>query len=122
MIRQEIDKLLKLQATTMPARALLDVDHVNIIFAYNGKSGKVSREELLLKAPSFFDSYFVQIRNKIQWGGRVQSWLSNLQEDIEKKYRSKGLCELIWMINESVLTEAKGHEAHEESSEDDNLH
>lgn len=119
LIRQEITSLLKLQAHVLPAKAMLDVDHVNVSFTYNGKSGTVKREEVLLKAPSFFDSFFVQIRNKIQWGGRVQSWLSKLRDEIEKNYRSKGLCELIWMINESVLTETKGHDAHEESSEGD---
>lgn len=109
LIAQELRRLLKEQARTMPEKALLDHNGTNVQFAYQGKKGTVTLAELEAKAGHFFASYLIQVKKKVLWGSRVQSWLAEIEKSITKDYKSKSLHELVWLINSSQLAETKGY-------------
>ena len=93
LMEQECRKLIELQATKFPAKSMVDIDNKTITYSYNGTSGAISMTEFLLKAPVFFDNYFVSVRKKVEFGAKVHSWITDVTKEMTKDYRFKRLQE-----------------------------
>lgn len=114
----QCQKLIELQLKSFPAKSLLDVDGEVLKFSHGGKPGEIAKNEFLDKAPHFFDSYFVQVRRKIDFGAKVQAWLLEIENEMKNEYRFKKLEELIWLVWTSELTVMKGYEQKKEVKPD----
>ena len=116
LIQQEVERLLEKQVKLFPNKAMLDMDKKTCTYSYNGESGNITKEELILKAPVFFDHYFVQIRRKVEYGSKVHGWLTGIDAKMVGEYRFKDLHELVWLIATSKFTETTGFAEEDDSS------
>lgn len=116
---QEVAKLLRIQGKTFPNKAMVNLDGTWVTWNYSGQSGKISMEELGIKVPAFFDSYFVNIRKRIDFGHRVQKWINDVEKQMVVDYKQKGMHELIFLIATSQLAKAKGFEQPDTSEGED---
>ena len=108
----------------MPSEAMVDVDQKTITFQFQEKKGSLSVEEMCMKGPEFLDAYFREYRNKVVFGTKVQTWLSQISAAIDD-YKSKPLHELMYLIHAfkpSSLTGYKdeGKDTSDEDGADDN--
>ena len=108
VMRQELNKLVRLQKKIMPKKSMLDHNEKLVAYSYQGRKGQISLDELLEKVYHFFDAFLVKVRNKLQFGGRIQSWLARIEKSIVKDYKDQDLQELVSMIALSQLTATKG--------------
>lgn len=113
---QEMDRLLAKQCKLFPNRAMVDLDDKICTFTYNGQTGTILKEELLTKTPVFFDHYFLQVKKKVEFGAKVQGWLSRIETKMANDYRFKDLHELVSLIANSEFTETTGFVQDDESS------
>lgn len=79
LICQELKKLLTEQARLFSDKAMLNADHSLVRYTTSAKENKeITTAALMMKAPHFFSYYFATIRRKLDYGHKVQSWLSNV--------------------------------------------
>ena len=116
-MKQEMARLLTKQVKLFPNKAMVDMDDKMCTYTYNGESGSILKEELLMKTPVFFDHYFVGVRKRVEFGAKVQGWLAGIDSKMANDYRFKDLHELVWLIASSKFTETTGFVQDDESSE-----
>ena len=122
LIKQELNKLLDKQAKQFPNRSMTDLENKFVNYSFNGVNGKISKEELLMKAPEFFDSYFVLVRKKVEYGAKIQAWLTQIDSAMQKSYKFRGLHELVWMIASADLKKTQGYEPDADDSSEAEEH
>ena len=120
LIAQEASKLLDLQAKTFPSKSMLNLDGDKITYKFNGATGEITKQAFLTKIGWFFDHYLVQVRRKVDFGARVQSWLMEAEKEMSKTYKFKKMQELVWLVAVTKLTNLKGLEECGEKDEDEN--
>lgn len=108
LINQELRRLLNEQMRMFPKRSMLTMDSDKVRFAISGENKSISRTELELKAPIFFSAFFVGIRRKLDYGARVQKWLSETMRAMVDNGSTKELNQLIGQIATFHPTELQG--------------
>ena len=79
LICQEIKRLLDTQAKMFPDRSFWNVDFSKVKFTdAKGDPSEIATDDLILKSPHFFSTYFHSIRRRQQYGFRVQNWLASV--------------------------------------------
>ena len=117
LVKQEVLRLLRLQAKKMPEKALMDYMEKEVQYKYDSREGKTTVEKLLLKAFDFISNHFRETRAKLQYGVKVQTWLSNIEKDLFQ-YKTKSLHELVSMISLYEPASLKGYKDDGEDGED----
>ena len=77
LVRQEVLKLVDEQARLCPGKVMRTIDGKNVRYSSSGRVESITLDVLLEKAPGFFSSFFGGVRRKLEYGAKVQEWLSS---------------------------------------------
>ena len=117
LMRQELKRLLVTQAKRMPSKALMDGEEKTIEYSFQNHTGTISVEKFLLLGPEFLDAYFTDVRKRIMFGAKVQSWLQAIDHAISD-YKPKQLHELVAMVASFKPASMKGYQDDADGSDD----
>ena len=117
LMRQELKRLLVVQAKKMPSKALMDDEEKTIQYSFQDRSGTISLEKFLLLGPEFLDVFFSGVRKKIMFGAKVQSWLQTVEHAISD-YKLKPLHELVAMVASFKPVSMRGYKEDAEDAAD----
>lgn len=78
LIRQEIKHLLAEECRMFPHRPMVNANNDTVLYSDEGVNKSISMDTLMEKAPAFFSIYYTLIRNKVDYGSKVQSWLKSV--------------------------------------------
>ncbi len=106
---QEVMRQLRDQAKCFPSHAMLSLEGTSVTYKRLKESKTIGINELQIKIGPFFSSFFADTRNKIQFGGKVHAWLSDVDKNL-KEGRMNKIQELIWLIDSSELTACQGYQ------------
>ncbi len=118
LMKQEMGRMLDRQSKAFPAKSMLDLDQKMVSWSYGSETGKIAREELITKTPHFLDSYFVEVRCRVDFGARCQSWFQKIEKQMSQDYKFKLLQELVYLVSVSQLSKTKGLEKEGEQEGD----
>ena len=118
LMRQELKRLLVIQAKKMPSKALMDCEEKTIQYSFQNHTGTISVEKFLLLGPEFLDAFYADVRKKIMFGAKVQSWLQAVDHAISE-YKPKQLHELVAMVASFKPVSMKGYKEDDADGSDD---
>lgn len=116
LMRQEMARMLDRQAKQFPAKSMLDLDGKKVSWSFGSENGSIARDDLITKTPHFLDSYFVEVRRRVDFGARCQGWFEKIEKQI---YKFKLLQELVYLVSVSELSKSKGLEKGEQDGDED---
>ncbi|CAJ1354521.1 unnamed protein product [Effrenium voratum] len=98
LMQQEVARLLDQQAKVFKDKPILSAEN-EVRFRKNGANQVISKDAFMRKVPFFFDTYFVQVRQKVQFGLKVKEILDACWREMEQNLRYKDLLGLVSQIS-----------------------